>query len=96
MRMAGLLAFEAGVGRLRKELRAFTENRLAVRSEYEDHDDAGQWYRAYGNENWEFATTATCGGGMPASATRRYTSPGGDSGGTDVSECASARRERIQ
>jgi len=40
--------------RLRKELWAFTENRIAVRFEYEFHDEAGQWWRAYGNENWEF------------------------------------------
>ena len=40
--------------RLRKELWAFTGNRIAVRFEYEFHDDAGQWWRAYGNENWEF------------------------------------------
>lgn len=41
--------------RLRKELWAFTGNRIAVRFEYEFHDNAGQWHRAYGNENWEFA-----------------------------------------
>src|SRR2546427_6772881 len=41
--------------RLRKELWAFSGNRIAVRFEYEFHDAAGQWYRAYGNENWEFA-----------------------------------------
>ena len=41
--------------RLRKELWAFTGNRIAVRFEYEFHDAAGQWWRAYGNENWEFA-----------------------------------------
>lgn len=41
--------------RLRKELWAFTENRIAVRFEYEWHDHSGQWYRSYGNENWEFA-----------------------------------------
>lgn len=40
--------------RLRKELWAFTGNRIAVRFEYEFHDAAGQWYRAHGNENWEF------------------------------------------
>jgi len=40
--------------KLRKELWAFTGNRIAVRFEYEYHDAAGQWYRAYGNENWEF------------------------------------------
>ena len=41
--------------RLKKQLWAFTDNRIAVRFEYEWHDDAGQWYRSHGNENWEFA-----------------------------------------
>jgi len=41
--------------RLKKELWCFSENRIAVRFEYEFHDDSGQWYRSYGNENWEFA-----------------------------------------
>lgn len=41
--------------RLRKELWAFTGNRIAVRFEYEFHDVTGQWHRAHGNENWEFA-----------------------------------------
>jgi nuclear transport factor 2 (NTF2) superfamily protein len=40
--------------RLVKELWACTENRIAVRFAYEFHDDAGQWFRAYGNENWLF------------------------------------------
>ena len=40
--------------RLIKELWAFTEERIAVRFAYEWHDDAGNWYRSYGNENWEF------------------------------------------
>jgi len=40
--------------RLKKSLWAFTGNRIAVRFEYEFRDDAGQWYRAHGNENWEF------------------------------------------
>lgn len=39
---------------LKKELWAFAGNRIAVRFEYEYHDDNGQWYRAHGNENWEF------------------------------------------
>jgi len=39
---------------LRKELWAFTDNRIAVRFEYEWRDDSGQWYRSYGNEQWEF------------------------------------------
>lgn len=41
--------------RLIKELWAFTENRIAVRYAYEWHDDSGNWFRSYGNENWEFA-----------------------------------------
>jgi nuclear transport factor 2 (NTF2) superfamily protein len=40
--------------RLIKELWAFTDNRIAVRFAYECHDDTGNWYRSYGNENWEF------------------------------------------
>ena len=40
--------------RLIKELWAFGENRIAVRFAYEWHDGAGQWFRSYGNENWEF------------------------------------------
>lgn len=41
--------------RLIKELWAFRDNRIAVRYAYEWHDDSGQWFRSYGNENWEFA-----------------------------------------
>ncbi len=40
--------------RLIKELWAFTDNRIAVRFAYEWHDESGQWFRSYGNENWEF------------------------------------------
>ena len=40
--------------KLRKEYWAHTGNRIAVRFEYEYHDAAGNWFRAYGNENWEF------------------------------------------
>jgi hypothetical protein len=40
--------------RLIKELWAFTDNRIAVRFVYEWHDDAGQWWRSHGNENWLF------------------------------------------
>lgn len=40
--------------RLVKELWAFTDNRIAVRFAYEYRDDSGTWFRAYGNENWEF------------------------------------------
>ena len=41
--------------RLRKELWSHTEDRISVRFEYEWHDAAGQWWRSYGNEQWEFA-----------------------------------------
>lgn len=40
--------------RLIKELWAFYENRIAVRFAYEWHDESGNWFRSYGNENWEF------------------------------------------
>lgn len=40
--------------KLKKEYWAHMDNRIAVRFEYEYHDANGQWYRAYGNENWEF------------------------------------------
>jgi len=40
--------------RLIKELWAFTDNRIAVRFAYEWHDKDGNWFRSYGNENWEF------------------------------------------
>ncbi len=39
---------------LKKELWGFRENRMAVRFEYEYQNEDGQWFRAYGNENWEF------------------------------------------
>lgn len=41
--------------RLRKELWAFTDNRISVKFEYEWHDANGQWFRSYGNEQWQFA-----------------------------------------
>jgi hypothetical protein len=40
--------------RLIKEMWAFSDDRIAVRFAYEWHDDSGQWFRSYGNENWEF------------------------------------------
>ncbi|TWF35707.1 hypothetical protein FHW36_10863 [Chitinophaga polysaccharea] len=40
--------------KLKKELWAFTDNRIAVRFEYEYQNVDGQWFRAYGNENWDF------------------------------------------
>ena len=42
---------------LRKDLWAFTEDRIAVRFQYEWHDADGQWWRSYGNEMWEFDPT---------------------------------------
>lgn len=42
--------------RLIKELWAFRGNRIAVRFAYEYHNESGQWFRAYGNENWQFDT----------------------------------------
>jgi uncharacterized protein len=41
--------------RLRKELWAYTDDRIAVRFEYESHDADGQWWRSFGNEMWEFS-----------------------------------------
>ncbi|MCO6357810.1 nuclear transport factor 2 family protein [Roseivirga pacifica] len=40
--------------KLKKEYWAHTDNRIAVRFEYEYQDETGEWFRAYGNENWEF------------------------------------------
>ena len=42
--------------RLIKEIWACADDRIAVRFAYEWHDDSGQWFRSYGNENWEFAS----------------------------------------
>src|ERR1700743_3230741 len=55
-----IVAFLTGKGQreldyaLRKELWAFEGNHIAVRYQYESHDAAGQWYRSYGNELWEY------------------------------------------
>jgi hypothetical protein len=43
--------------RLKKELWAYTDNRIAVTFRYEWHDESGQWFRSYGNELWEFNET---------------------------------------
>tara|TARA_R110002096_G_scaffold42893_14_gene115382 strand:- start:478 stop:789 length:312 start_codon:yes stop_codon:yes gene_type:complete len=40
---------------LKKTLWSFTDNRISVKFEYEYHNEDGQWFRAYGNEQWEFA-----------------------------------------
>ena len=53
--------------RLIKELWAFTGNRIAVRFAYEWHDDSGQYFRSYGNENWEFDEQGLMRCGSPAS-----------------------------
>jgi nuclear transport factor 2 (NTF2) superfamily protein len=65
--------------RLIKELWAFGENRIAVRFAYEWHDDSGNWFRSYGNENWEFAENGlmhrrfACINDLPiAAADRKY------------------------
>jgi nuclear transport factor 2 (NTF2) superfamily protein len=52
--LEGKWARELGY-RLIKEIWAFTDDRIAVRFAYEWHDEGGNWFRAYGNENWEFA-----------------------------------------
>ncbi len=43
--------------KLKKELWGFRNNRMAVKFQYEWHDDSGQWFRSYGNELWEFASS---------------------------------------
>jgi len=43
--------------KLKKELWGFRDNRMAVKFRYEWHDDSGQWFRSYGNELWEFASS---------------------------------------
>jgi nuclear transport factor 2 (NTF2) superfamily protein len=70
--------------RLIKELWAFTGDRIAVRFAYEWHDDAGQWFRSYGNENWEFdaqglmrTRLASINDAPLASADRRFLWPAG-------------------
>ena len=40
--------------KLKKEIWGYTDNRIAVRFEYEYQNESGQWFKAYGNENWEF------------------------------------------
>lgn len=63
--------------RLIKELWAFTENRISVRFAYEWHDDSGNWFRSYGNENWEFEADGlmqrrfACVNDMPISESER-------------------------
>ncbi|MFE7706949.1 DUF1348 family protein [Streptomyces sp. NPDC057486] len=70
--------------RLIKELWAFDGNRIAVRFAYESHDDSGNWYRSYGNENWEFdenglmAVRHACINDLPIKeADRKYHWPSG-------------------
>ena len=54
---------------LRKSLWAFGADRIAVRFQYEWHDENGQWWRSYGNENWEFDPPDDCPAARPASTT---------------------------
>jgi nuclear transport factor 2 (NTF2) superfamily protein len=68
--------------RLIKELWAYTDNRIAVRFAYESHDAAGNWFRSYWNENWEFAADGlmavrhACINDLPiAESDRKYTWP---------------------
>ena len=68
--------------RLIKELWAYTGDRIAVRFSYEWHDDAGQWYRAYGNENWSSTPTGSWPSGTRASTTCRSMRPTESSAGT--------------
>ena len=69
--------------KLRKELWSFTDNRIAVRFEYEWHDAAGHWYRSYGNELWDFDENglmreryASINDAPIAESERRLTGPG--------------------
>ncbi len=55
--------------RLVKELWAFGDNRIAVRFQYEWHDDHSQWFRSYGNELWEFESNGSCDAARRASMT---------------------------
>jgi nuclear transport factor 2 (NTF2) superfamily protein len=63
--------------RLIKELWSFTDNRIAVRFAYEWHDDSGNWFRSYGNENWEYnaqglnAVRFACINDLPIKASER-------------------------
>ena len=61
--------------RLIKELWTFAGDRIAVRFAYEYHDDSGTWFRAYGNENWEFDTDGLMRRGSPASTSIRSWRP---------------------
>jgi nuclear transport factor 2 (NTF2) superfamily protein len=63
--------------RLIKELWAFSEQRIAVRFAYEWRDHSGQWYRAYGNENWEFDAHGLMAIATPASTTWPLQKPTG-------------------
>ena len=65
--------------RLEKHLWCFTENRIAVRFEYESRDAGGQWWRSHGNELWEFEVNGLWGGATPPSTTTRSKSPSGAS-----------------
>jgi nuclear transport factor 2 (NTF2) superfamily protein len=57
--------------RLIKEVWTHAGHRIAVRFAYEYRDDSGQWYRAYGNENWQFDPDGQMDAGSPASTSIR-------------------------
>ena len=65
--------------RLIKELWAFRDNRIAVRFAYEWHDDSGNWFRSYGNENWEFDAN-----GLMRRAHRQHQRPADRRAGSQV------------
>ena len=69
--------------RLIKEVWAFRDNRIAVRFAYEWHDDSGNWFRSYGNENWEFDEH-----GLMRTAHRQHQRPADQGGRAQVSLAA--------
>jgi len=73
--------------RLVKELWACAGHRIAVRFAYEWHDDSDQWFRSYGNENWEFDPAASCNGATPASTT---------CGSAPTTACSTGRRGAVR
>ena len=75
--------------RLIKELWAFEGNRIAVRFAYEWHDDAGNWFRSYGNENWEFDAE-----GLMRLRYRQHQRPADHGGRPQISTGTAASRAR--
>ena len=70
--------------RLIKELWGFRENRMAVRFAYEWRDDSDNWFRSYGNENWEFDAMASCSAALRTSTTCRLSRKIANSTGPSV------------